>query len=1559
MGPTDGSVTYAGWNIDDVEIWAVQPPPPPPGPDGTIMIGDETYTAPDTLTITVADGDLQGAGTASVTLESDTETTPETVTLTELGADTGVFRGTIDTTAGAASADGLLQVSHGDTVTATYIDADDGQGGIDVAKTDTAVVDLAGPIFAGLESAVAGLGVISLSWSAASDPATPITYNVYRATSSGGQDFDSPIAAVQGISYADTDVQDLQMYYYVVRAEDGFGNEETNTVEQAATAETQTLVVGYDLDTDPGWSTEGEWEFGQPTGQGFIDPTSGYTGPNVYGYNLYGDYANDLPVRYLTTTSINCEGCTNVELRFYRWLCVENSTWDHASVEVSNDGAAWTTVWAHEGGDLLETEWTQQAYDISAVAGNEATVYIRWGMGPTDGSVVFAGWNIDDVEVWAVQRTPTSPYAPSDLGPPSVVSGGAATQTQPTLQFTQSDPQVDDTVAYRIQIDGGADFSSPEVDYTSSALSQGPASFTVGQAAGSGTYAAGSEGQALTDGPKYWRVRSIDGDGHEGPWAVPNRGDVGFIVDTTDPAIQGVAVTSDRSDYLYDPGLDPDTGGTVYFNSQAGQGAGQTLTVSVTWADVSPTQFQGGPAFGDTPAPDTEPADGWTQQYTVEELAATQAEVTFVVTDEAGRTDSLLVSFVVDNDAPSSPSSVECHPDGPAESSEYDDDAEIYVTWLGGEDTGSGLRGHRMGRAWPPTAYHESGDTETGVDGVNTFYVIAVDNVGNPSAEQSASDSITIDLTDPVIESVVITSDHPGSFYSGSPFRKDGVVFFNSLAGAGAGQVLTVQVLWQDAHQHSLTAGAAFGQPARQDLDASDGFSVTYSVPTGSTSQEHVPLTVQDLVGRSATSFITFAADNVAPSAPGNVTCHPDDCTEDGEYDDDVTIFVSWTDALDGISGIREHRMGTSDAALSNPVHVSCDTEPAVLLGLNTFYVFALDNVGNLSLPGTDTIAVSLPDLIVTDVDTLPPTFCGAPLTIGCTVENPALISAPAFSVAAFLSADEVLDAGDAPLGSHAVAGLDGEQEVVCDIEAVIPASAQPGSCFVLVRADSDQAVPESNEDNNDAATAIEILAGADLVVQDLQVPASVTSGEEASVTDSVVNQGTAACPNEFDLGRYLVLDPMDKDVLPLEPRRVAALDPEEESAATTLVPIPSGLHSAYYWLCAYADQGAEVPELDETNNGPLCVAVHIGGAGLADSAWPVFRHDVTRTGRSVGAGPAAPAEEWRTALKGPLKFSPVVDVDGTLYLPSKKKRLFALDSQGQLQWTLPLAGQIGGACAIGADGTIYFGTAKRRFHAINPDGTEKWTLETRIKQAHAPLVAAEGTVYVAGRGGASGYVYAIADDETKGRVKYFHSAKCKSVSTPVLGRDGTLYVAFMSKKSGTIAALTPSGAEFVERWTVEAKEYAKICDPALGLDELLYLGTASSIVALETSTGAVRWAYSEPRLKVHKGGLTVYPDGTVYAVTKNGLLALGPDGALEWRFGPERRLILSPIIDSLGVVYAAGADRALYAVTPAGEEKWAMPLSGKPTTSPILVGSQRLYIATKADDLCAIGPEP
>lgn len=112
----------------------------------------------------------------------------------------------------------------------------DGWGG--VSPPDTLA-----PIFAGLVTATAVGDAVYLQWDAATDDVTLppyIAYRVYRATTSGAENFGSPIitTALGQLSYLDAGLTPGTTYYYVVRALDQEGNQDTNVVEHFATPST-------------------------------------------------------------------------------------------------------------------------------------------------------------------------------------------------------------------------------------------------------------------------------------------------------------------------------------------------------------------------------------------------------------------------------------------------------------------------------------------------------------------------------------------------------------------------------------------------------------------------------------------------------------------------------------------------------------------------------------------------------------------------------------------------------------------------------------------------------------------------------------------------------------------------------------------------------------------------------------------------------------------------------------------------------------------------------------------------------------------------------------------------------------------------------------------------------------------------------------------------------------------------------------------------------------------------------------------------------------------------
>lgn len=166
------------------------------------------------------------------------------------------------------------------------------------------------------------------------------------------------------------------------------------------------LVLEERFDQAPqGWTADGDWQFGLPLGgggeNGSPDPSMGWSGLNVYGYNLAGDYLNgDAVPRHLISQAINCSEITEVRLNFQRWLGVEGHAADHASVAVSRDGTLWTTIWSNPAEALTDFVWTNVDLDISSVADTQGAVFVRWTLGGVDETNRYCGWNLDDVLVY-------------------------------------------------------------------------------------------------------------------------------------------------------------------------------------------------------------------------------------------------------------------------------------------------------------------------------------------------------------------------------------------------------------------------------------------------------------------------------------------------------------------------------------------------------------------------------------------------------------------------------------------------------------------------------------------------------------------------------------------------------------------------------------------------------------------------------------------------------------------------------------------------------------------------------------------------------------------------------------------------------------------------------------------------------------------------------------------------------------------------------------------------------------------------------------------------------
>jgi hypothetical protein len=154
----------------------------------------------------------------------------------------------------------------------------------------------------------------------------------------------------------------------------------------------------------------------------------------------------------------------------------------------------------------------------------------------------------------------------------------------------------------------------------------------------------------------------------------------------------------------------------------------------------------------------------------------------------------------------------------------------------------------------------------------------------------------------------------------------------------------------------------AFGNapPPLYDLRSGD-WQVRYSIQAEA-EPATIVITAYDNNGKTTSKIVSVVKDATPPEPPSwvRVFSNKDQTVQSNgklKFGKARTIYASWVDGKDAESGVRYQVMGINKKWWQNPVHKSGDAEDTDE-GLNTIYVFAVDNVGNVSNAGTDTIFI-------------------------------------------------------------------------------------------------------------------------------------------------------------------------------------------------------------------------------------------------------------------------------------------------------------------------------------------------------------------------------------------------------------------------------------------------------------------------------------------------------------------------------------------------------------------------------------------------------------------------
>jgi len=99
-------------------------------------------------------------------------------------------------------------------------------------------------------------------------------------------------------------------------------------------------------------------------------------------------------------------------------------------------------------------------------------------------------------------------------------------------------------------------------------------------------------------------------------------------------------------------------------------------------------------------------------------------------------------------------------------------------------------------------------------------------------------------------------------------------------------------------------------------------------------------------------------------------------------------------------------------------------------------------------------------------------------------------------------------------------------------------------------------------------------------------------------------------------------------------------------------------------------------------------------------------------------------------------------------YFKNYKKtsdNLYAIDPRGRnrKKWAFETGNWVSSSPAIGSDGTIYVGSKDKNLYAISPDGLKKWAFKTGGNVFSSPAIGSDGTIYV---GSDDNNLYAIEE---------------------------------------------------------------------------------------------------------------------------------------------------------------------------------------------------------------------
>ncbi|MFM7382826.1 MAG: CARDB domain-containing protein [Microcystaceae cyanobacterium] len=245
-------------------------------------------------------------------------------------------------------------------------------------------------------------------------------------------------------------------------------------------------------------------------------------------------------------------------------------------------------------------------------------------------------------------------------------------------------------------------------------------------------------------------------------------------------------------------------------------------------------------------------------------------------------------------------------------------------------------------------------------------------------------------------------------------------------------------------------------------------------------------------------------------------------------------------------------------------------------------------NKGNneSTLTASSTV-INAPDLVVSNIGSPTSAIAGNTLSFKVTVKNQGNATAAASTAGVYLSQDGNLDSNDQLLGTVNNTQISSNKTNTQTFTKTLDSAINAGNYYLLVKADNNSVVTESNENNNVSAKALAIAASPqpDLQVNNLDVTSILDNGTNVKINYQLNNSGgttASASTTKFFLSNDTVFDSLDTQLGTDNVGSLTAGASQNRSVSYTL---SSPLTAGNYYIFAQADSNNTVVESNEGNN--------------------------------------------------------------------------------------------------------------------------------------------------------------------------------------------------------------------------------------------------------------------------------------------------------------------------------------------------------------------------------------